>query len=65
MGVKVKKTLPLPVAFACNIALLYLLFMLCRVVFVVVNSGLYADSIANNSFGELLRGSLLFDTLEP
>lgn len=62
MGVKVKKTLPLPVAFACNIALLYLLFMLCRVVFVVVNSGLYADSIANNSFGELLRGSLLFDT---
>lgn len=62
MGINVKKTLPLPAAFACNIALLYILFMLCRVVFVAVNSGLYADGIASNSFGELLRGSLLFDT---
>ncbi len=57
-----RKTLPLPVAFACNIALMYALFMLCRVVFVAVNSGLYADSIAGNTFDALLRGSLLFDT---
>ena len=57
-----KRTLPLPLAFACNIALMYILFMLCRVVFVAVNSTLYADAIAGNSFADLLRGSLLFDT---
>ena len=56
------KSLPLPVAFACNIALFYIIFMLCRILFVAVNSNLYADTLSTNSIGELLRGSLLFDT---
>ena len=54
--------LPLPLALICNIALSYAVFMLCRVVFLAVNSGLYADTLSENSFMELLRGSLLFDT---
>lgn len=57
-----KKTLPLPFAFICNIALAYILLMLCRVIFLIVNKELYADSLATNSFEDLLRGSLLFDT---
>ena len=54
--------LPLPVALICNIALSYAIFMLCRIVFLAVNSGLYAEGLSGNSLGDLLRGSLLFDT---
>ncbi|MBQ5662994.1 MAG: sulfatase-like hydrolase/transferase [Bacteroidaceae bacterium] len=57
-----KKVLPLPLAFICNIALAYIILMLCRVIFLAVNYELYADSLASNSFEDLLRGSLLFDT---
>ena len=57
-----KKVLPLPLAIICNIALTYIILMLCRVIFLAVNSDLYAESLATNNIGELLRGSLLFDT---
>ncbi|MBR5849047.1 MAG: LTA synthase family protein, partial [Bacteroidaceae bacterium] len=57
-----KKETKLPVALVCNIALAYIILMLCRVIFLAVNSDLYAESLACNSIGELLRGSLLFDT---
>ena len=57
-----EKETKLPVALVCNIALAYIILMLCRVIFLAVNSELYADSLASNSMGELLRGSLLFDT---
>ena len=56
------KSTTLPIALACNIALAYIILMLCRVIFLAVNSDLYAESLASNSIGELLRGSLLFDT---
>ena len=57
-----KRTLPLPLAFICNIALAYMVLMLCRVIFLTVNHELYSDSLASNSMEDLLRGSLLFDT---
>ncbi|MBE6302662.1 MAG: LTA synthase family protein [Bacteroidales bacterium] len=57
-----KKILPLPFAFICNIALAYIILMLCRFIFLAVNYELYADALATNSFEDLLRGSLLFDT---
>ena len=56
------KPLPAPIALACNIALSYAVFMLCRIVFLAVNSELYADSLASNDWAEMLRGALLFDT---
>lgn len=59
---KEKKYLPLPFALICNIALAYIILMLCRFIFLAVNYNLYADSLASNSIEELLRGSLLFDT---
>ena len=62
MDTRKDKTLPLPVALICNIALSYAIFMLCRIVFLAVNSGLYAEGLSGNSLGHLVRGSLLFDT---
>ena len=62
MDTRKDKTLPLPVALICNIALSYAIFMLCRIVFLAVNSGLYAEGLSGNSLGDLVRGSLLFDT---
>lgn len=55
-------TLSPPIALTCNIALAYIILMLCRVIFLVVNNELYADSLTSNSMDDLLRGSLLFDT---
>lgn len=57
-----KNSLPTPLALICNIALAYIIQMLCRVIFLAVNHDLYADSLATNSMVDLLRGSLLFDT---
>lgn len=62
MDTRKYNTLPLPVALICNIALSYAIFMLCRIIFLAVNNGLYAEGLASNDLSELLRGSLLFDT---
>lgn len=49
-------------AFFWNIALSYVCYMLCRIVFVVENWGVYSDSLFDNSLGDLLKGSWMFDT---
>ena len=45
-----------------NLALVYLLFMLCRFVFVAVNWGLYADTMTWSHLASLCGAGLLFDT---
>ena len=49
-------------AFFCNMAVAYVAYGLCRVAFVLENWKTYADSWADNSFADLLKGSLVFDT---
>ena len=49
-------------AFFCNMAVAYLAYGLCRVAFVLENWKTYADSLSENSFADLLKGSLVFDT---
>ena len=53
---------PLPLALLCNFALLYLLYMLCRVVYVWEFWDLYADDWPHLSKALLLAGSLRFDS---
>lgn len=45
-----------------NIILAYVIFMVCRVAFVLNNWQLYADCIGFSMAGQFLRGSLRFDT---
>ncbi len=45
-----------------NLVLLYVLYEVCRVVFLLVNWDIYADSITWDSFRAMLRGGWRFDT---
>ncbi len=48
--------------FARNVMLAYVLYMICRIAFVCENWSLYKETLFENSFWELLCGSLRFDT---
>lgn len=48
--------------FICNIMLVYVCYMLTRVVFVAENWKVYSEGLFNNSWSDLLCGSLIFDT---
>lgn len=50
-----------PVALALDIVLAFALFMLCRLVFLAVNFGYYADHLTLGLLESMLRGGLLFD----
>ncbi|MCR4613404.1 MAG: sulfatase-like hydrolase/transferase [Bacteroidaceae bacterium] len=50
------------IAFFCNMVLAYVAYGLCRVAFVLENGKTYADSWADNSLADLLKGALVFDT---
>ena len=50
------------IAYLLNMLLAYASFMLCRIVYVARNWGAFAEGIAQTSWGDLLSGSLLFDT---
>ena len=45
-----------------NLLLAYCVYMLCRVTFLIENWGLYSDSWQQTHYGQLLSGSLLYDT---
>lgn len=45
-----------------NIGLSYALLFICRIIFVLMNSDLYAQAFENNSVWEMSKGALLFDT---
>ena len=50
------------IALACNLLLMYVVYVLCRVVFVAENWNVYKDTLFQNSWGDLIKGSLTFDT---
>ena len=50
------------IALACNLLLMYVVYALCRVVFVAENWNVYKDTLFQNSWGDLIKGSLTFDT---
>lgn len=50
------------VALVCNIAVAYALLFICRLIFVAMNYGLYADMLVDNSTWQTAKGALLFDT---
>jgi len=51
-----------PLAFALNILLLYVIYAICRVEYVMENWKLFSQGLLDNSWKELIEGSLLFDT---
>ena len=57
--IKAKNILP---ALICNIVLAYAVLMVCRLIFIAVNSGLYIDTLQNNNLWLMLKGALRFDT---
>lgn len=61
MKIPLKSHTPL-VAALCNLALSYVIFMLCRVVYVWENWSLFAMGWDALNFADLLRGSLRFDS---
>lgn len=50
------------ITFVKNLLLAYLIYMVCRIVFVWENWGLYGPTLFENNFWTLLKGSLQFDT---
>lgn len=49
-------------ALMLNIALAYAMLFICRILFMAVNHGMYADSLADDSLWTMAKGALLFDT---
>ena len=50
------------IALVGNLLVVFLLFMLCRIIFVAVNWGLYADTMTWGHLESLCTAGLLFDT---
>ena len=51
-----------PLAFLCNLALAYLLYFLCRVVYILEFWDIYSAGWGQLSVASLLRGGFVFDT---
>ena len=49
-------------ALMLNIAVAYAMLFICRILFMAVNHGMYADSLADDSLWTISKGALLFDT---
>lgn len=57
-----KHTLSTPAALICNIFMVYLIYFLCRVVFVAENWSVYSETLFKNDLSDLIIGSLVFDS---
>lgn len=60
-GIKTKEK-KLLTALLLNIALAYAILFVCRIIFIAMNSSLYADALAHDSLWTMAKGALLFDT---
>ena len=49
-------------AVLCNLLMAYVVYFIARVVFLIENYGLYADTLTTSHLLELLRGGVVFDT---
>ena len=61
MSIK-RRLLSVPLCFVWNMALVYVIYEICRLVFLAVNWGMFADSLTWGGFMEMLRGGWFFDT---
>ena len=60
---KIKKTyISSPLALICNIALAYLMYGLCRVIYLAENWSALSEGFDTLSFPEALKGCWMFDT---
>lgn len=57
-----KSILSVPVAFILNILLAYVVYFICRVIFILENWTIFSDSLLTNSLISLFKGSWLFDS---
>ncbi len=57
-----KHTLSTPIALVCNIFMVYLIYFVCRVVFVAENWSVYSETLFKNNLSDLIIGSLVFDS---
>ncbi len=51
-----------PLCFVLNMVLVYVVYEICRLVFLATNWSVFSDSITWSSFGEMLHGGWYFDT---
>ena len=61
MSIK-RRLLSVPLCFVWNMVLVYVIYEICRLVFLAVNWGMFADSLTWGGFMEMLRGGWFFDT---
>ena len=60
---KLKRNLLItPLCFVINMVLLYVVYFICRLVFLAVNWSMFSSSLTWNAFGEMLLGGWFFDT---
>ncbi len=51
-----------PLCFVINVVLVYIVYAVCRLVFLAVNWGMFSDTITWGSFVEMWHGAWFFDT---
>ncbi len=51
-----------PLCFVLNMVLVYIVYEICRLVFLATNWSVFSDSITWSSLGEMLHGAWYFDT---
>ncbi len=51
-----------PLCFVVNMVLVYVVYAICRLVFLAVNWGMFSETMSWSAFGEILHGAWFFDT---
>ena len=51
-----------PLCFVVNMVMVYVVYEICRLVFLATNWSMFSEAITWSSFWEITRGGLMFDT---
>ena len=57
-----RNMLSAPLCFVCNMVLVYVVYEICRLVFLAVNWSVFSDTMTWSGLGEMLHGGWYFDT---
>ena len=57
-----RRLLTTPLCFVINIVWVYVVYEICRLVFLAVNWSMFSETMSWSAFGEILRGGWMFDT---
>ena len=57
-----RRLLTTPLCFVINMVWVYVVYEICRLVFLAVNWGMFSETMSWSAFGEILRGGWMFDT---